>query len=178
MTSIQSQIEAVASAAGVDPGIALAVAQQESGFNPGAIGAAGEIGLFQLMPATAAGLGVNPSDVNQNIQGGVQYLAQLYGSFNSWALALAAYNWGPGNVQNMLNSGGSPPASVQSYVNSVLATAASYDGGAAPTTPGFSLAGVEADVASVVPASWVPTTPMGWAAAGVGALVVLKVFFF
>jgi len=109
---------------GIDPAIALAVAQQESGTSQwqpdGSLvtGSSGEIGVFQLMPATAAGLGVDPTDVNQNIQGGISLLSQLYNQFGNWSQALAAYNAGPGAVTS-----GKIPVSTNSYVNSVLGLA-------------------------------------------------------
>lgn len=109
-TAITNQITSVANEYGVPPAIALAVAQQESGFNQGAVGAAGEIGVFQLMPATAAGLGVDPSDLAQNIQGGIAFLAQLFDKYGSWPAALSAYN------------SGSPTGS-PSYASSVLSIA-------------------------------------------------------
>src|ERR1700690_3086870 len=100
LSATQQQIVNAALAAGVDPAIALAVAQTESGFNQGAIGSSGEVGIFQLMPATAAGLGVNAYDLAGNIQGGIAYLGQMYSQFGNWNDALAAYNWGPANVMN------------------------------------------------------------------------------
>ena len=109
---------------GIDPAIALAVAQQESGTSQwrpdGSLvtGSSGEIGVFQLMPATAAGLGVDQTDVNQNIQGGISLLSQLYNQFGNWPQALAAYNAGPGAVTS-----GKIPVSTNSYVNSVLGLA-------------------------------------------------------
>lgn len=108
--ALQTLITQQATMQGVPPAIALAVAQQESGFNQNAVGAAGEIGVFQLMPATAAGLGVDPGDVTQNVSGGIGFLAQLYGKYGSWAAALSAYN------------SGSPTGS-PNYANSVLAIA-------------------------------------------------------
>ncbi len=113
-------------AQGVPPEIATSVAIRESGIQQwrpdGSLvtGTSGEIGIFQLMPATAAQLGVDPEDPIQNIHGGVKYLAQLYSQFNDWSLALAAYNWGPGNLQRALSSGRSIPAQVQNYVSGVL----------------------------------------------------------
>ena len=101
---------------GVPPAIALAVAQQESGISQWTqsgdlvTGTSGEVGVFQIMPATAAGLGVDPTDVTQNIAGGVSLLGQLYQRYGNWAQALSAYNSGSPN--------GSP-----SYANSVLALA-------------------------------------------------------
>jgi soluble lytic murein transglycosylase-like protein len=117
-TALQNQIAQEAANQGVPPAIALAVAQQESSFNPNARGAAGEIGLFQLMPATASFLGVNPSDVSQNISGGISFLAQLFKKYGSWSSALSAYN------------SGSPSGSLN-YASQVLSKAANY--GAVPT---------------------------------------------
>ena len=109
ITSIQSLITSVANQLGVPPSIALAVAQKESGFNQAAVGSSGEIGVMQLMPATAAGLGVDPSDLNQNVTGGVSLLASLYQQFGNWSDALAAYNAGPTHL-----------AAGQSYASSIL----------------------------------------------------------
>ena len=122
--SLSDLITQQAQSQGIDPAIALAVAQQESGTSQwqpdGSLvtGSSGEVGVFQLMPATAAGLGVDPTDVTQNIQGGVSLLSQLYNQFGNWSQALAAYNAGPGAVTS-----GKIPASTNSYVNSVLGLA-------------------------------------------------------
>jgi len=137
--SIPQMIANTAAAGGVPPGLAVQVAQQESSFNPSAMGSKGELGLFQLMPSTAAALGVtDPLDAVQNAQGGVSYLSQLYAQFGSWDAALAAYNWGPTNVQNAMAKAGSgwlslAPASTQMYVANALA--ASGVSAAAPAQP-------------------------------------------
>lgn len=94
----------------------LKLVEKESGFNPKAKGAKGEIGLFQLMPETAKGLGVDPSEVMQNIRGGIKYLkmqSQKYGG--DLEKALAAYNAGPGRVDS-----GTIPDSTKSYVSDIL----------------------------------------------------------
>lgn len=106
---------------GIPPSLLLAVAEQESGLNQGAVSSAGAIGVMQLMPGTAAGLGVNPNDLAGNINGGAKYLSQMYAQFGSWDLALAAYNAGPGAVSA---AGGIPPyPETQNYVSTILANA-------------------------------------------------------
>lgn len=84
---------------GVPEDLFLRLVQQESGWNPGARSHKGATGLAQLMPDTARRLGVNPHDPVQNLEGGARYLRQMYNTFGSWRLALAAYNAGPGAVQ-------------------------------------------------------------------------------
>ncbi len=115
--AVASMVIDTARANKVDPAWALAIAQQESGFNQLAKSAAGAQGVMQLMPSTAKQLGVNIADVNDNIKGGVIYLKQQQEQFKSLKLASAAYNAGPGNVQKY---GGVPPfKETQNYVQSV-----------------------------------------------------------
>ena len=81
---------------GVDPNFALAIAEQESRFRQSARSPVGATGVMQLMPGTAAGLGVNPYDLRDNIRGGVKYIKQLQGMFgNRYDLIAAGYNAGP-----------------------------------------------------------------------------------
>ncbi len=84
---------------GIPEDLFLRLVQQESGWNPRARSHKGATGLAQLMPGTAAKLGVNPHDPVQNLQGGARYLRMMYNQFGNWRLALAAYNAGPGAVQ-------------------------------------------------------------------------------
>lgn len=112
-SSITNLITSTAAGYGVPPEYALAVAQKESSFNPNAVGAAGEIGLFQIMPATGLSLGYTPAqlqDPENNADAGISFLAQLFDEYGSWPAALSAYNSGSPN--------GSP-----GYANSVLALA-------------------------------------------------------
>lgn len=103
---------------GLDPGLLLSVARQESGFKARSVSSAGAIGVLQLMPATAAELGVDPNDVTQNIRGGAAYLRRQLDRFGSVPLALAAYNAGPGAV---IRYHGIPPfAETQAYVSRIM----------------------------------------------------------
>ncbi len=107
---------------GVSIDLLKAVAYNESGFNPQATSHCGAMGIMQLMPATAEGLGVKDAyDPYQNIMGGAKYLSQLSKMFDgNTKLTIAAYNAGPGNVQKY---DGIPPfEETQNYVKNVMAT--------------------------------------------------------
>jgi soluble lytic murein transglycosylase-like protein len=127
-----AEITAAAKKYGIDPALLAGLVKQESGFKADAGSPAGARGLTQLMPATAAGLGVtNLLDPVQSLEGGAKYLrAQLDAFGGDVTRALAAYNAGPGAVKRY---GGVPPyAETQNYVRAVQANAAAYRA-AAPT---------------------------------------------
>ena len=112
-------IHAAAQKYAVDPKLVSAVAEVESGGNQDAVSPAGAVGVMQLMPDTAAGLGVNPYNMQGNVEGGTKYLREMLDTFGGDVKkAVAAYNAGPNAVKAY---GGVPPyAETQNYVTSVL----------------------------------------------------------
>ena len=103
----------------VDPLLVSLIMEQESGYDPFALSSAGAMGLMQLMPDTAWMLGVeDPWDPEENVEGGVRYFAQQMDRFGRLDLALAAYNAGPGAVEQW---GGLPPyPETVEYVSNIL----------------------------------------------------------
>lgn len=85
------------------PSLVKAVIQVESAGKPEAVSSKGAGGLMQLMPATAKQLGVaDRFDPEQNVEGGSRYLQQMLDKYGKTDIALAAYNWGPGNVDRAI----------------------------------------------------------------------------
>ena len=110
-------MSAIACEHGIPTGLFDAMIIQESRYNPAAISKMKAYGLAQLMPGTAAQLGVNPYDPVQNLRGGARYLRTQLDTFGQVHLALAAYNAGPGRVK-----GGVIPRirETQGYVATIL----------------------------------------------------------
>lgn len=103
---------------GIPTKLFLQLVKMESGWRPDAVSPAGAQGLTQLMPETARGLGVDPLDPIQNLEGGARYLRQQFDRFKRWDLATAAYNAGPGAVEKY---GGVPPyRETQRYVRNLM----------------------------------------------------------
>lgn len=122
-------VKRASAATGVDSSLIRGVIQAESAGNAKALSPKGAVGLMQLMPSTAAELGVDPTDPAQNVLGGARYLASLLKRFDGdETLALAGYNAGPGAVDRY---GGVPPyRETRNYVSSVLSHRRRFAGGA------------------------------------------------
>ena len=117
-SSLAPTFLAAAARYGVPVSLLTAVARVESGFTPTAVSSAGAQGLMQLMPQTAASLGIDPFDPTQAINGAAQLLSGYLQQLGSVPMALAAYNAGPAAVQSY---GGVPPyPQTQAYVRAVL----------------------------------------------------------
>jgi hypothetical protein len=117
---LEALIHKYAQVYGVDPSLVRAVMRHESGFNAAAVSPKGAQGLMQLMPGTAALMGVkNPFDPEQNIAGGVSYLRNCLDRFqHNVPLAVAAYNAGP---EAVARCGAIPPyQETQVFVNNVM----------------------------------------------------------
>lgn len=124
----ESDYQSASTAFGVPLNILLWQGQQESNFDPSAVSSAGAIGIAQFMPGTAQQFGIDPYSASQSINAQAKYMSQLYAEFGSWTAALAAYNWGPGNLSNAISQYGpswadwSPyaPGQTQNYVANIL----------------------------------------------------------
>lgn len=193
--SIPDLIIAEAGAQGVPAELALEVAHAESGFNQDARGSSGEVGVFQLMEDTAADLGVDRYDLQQNIHGGVKYLAQQLARFGDPVQAVAAYNAGPGAVGSAIAKYGTdgfvsaePGAPfIPAWLASLTATTRNYVAGifgnlnteytATPSNPGVSPA--SSPFPPFLPGEGIPGQPaedytvfLVFAAVGLVALVL------
>lgn len=123
-------IQQASSQTGISPALGYGLISQESRGNPNAISPAGARGLTQLMPGTAADLGVtNPHDPAQAIPAGFRYLKQQIDKYGSERAGLMAYNWGPGHYEKWVRDGSDPdriPQETRDFVRRVQGYAASY----------------------------------------------------
>jgi len=116
-----STIEQAATNNGIPAALLAALLSHESGFDPTAVSSAGAEGIAQFMPATAAGMNIDPYDPTQAINGAATLLGSYASKFGSYADALAAYDAGPSAVERY---GGIPPyAETEAYVPAVLSKA-------------------------------------------------------
>lgn len=120
MPRIDAAIETYSEQFGIDSELVRAVIKEESGFQPFALSTSGAMGLMQLMPGTAEGLGVTDAyNIEQSIKGGTQYLSYQLSAFDeNLELALAAYNAGPNAVKKY--DGIPPYEQTQNYVKKVM----------------------------------------------------------
>ena len=136
---------------GIDPNLAVHVLYKETGNlkDPEtARSKAGAIGVMQLMPKTAKGLGVDPLNPEENIRGGVTYLKQMYDKYQDPTLALAAYNAGPGRLDKALKSGQGImglPRETQNYVRMASGGEVKHFQYGGSTMGGFELDGSSSD---------------------------------
>ncbi|GHO89941.1 lytic transglycosylase domain-containing protein [Dictyobacter formicarum] len=111
-------------AADINPDLFVRQIQQESGFNPAAVSPAGAIGIAQFMPATAAGLGIDPHDPVQSLRAAAHLMSSYIQQYGSESAALAAYNAGPHALQRARSQCGDAwmsclPAETQRYISMI-----------------------------------------------------------
>lgn len=109
---------------GLPAGLLMRMAWAESSFRPDAVGQTTRYGtakgMFQLIDTTAEWLKVDPFNVASAADGAGRYMKYLYGRFASWPLAVAAYNWGEGNLSNALKGTKNAPRETIDYVAKIL----------------------------------------------------------
>jgi soluble lytic murein transglycosylase-like protein len=110
---------------GISPTYFVRQIQQESGFNPNAESPSGAVGIAQFMPSTAAGLGIDPWNPIQALQGAAKMMANAYHAYGDYAKALAAYNAGSANLNYAVSSCGANwlscmPLQTQDYVATIM----------------------------------------------------------
>ncbi|HEY7639190.1 MAG TPA: transglycosylase SLT domain-containing protein, partial [Steroidobacteraceae bacterium] len=146
--NLRAEARSAARRYGLPEKVFLSLVRHESGWKPDARSPVGAVGLTQLMPMTAKGLGVDPNDPLQNLDGGARYLRQQLDKFGDIKLALAAYNAGPGAVERY--NGVPPYQQTQSYVRNIMRDAGKS--GSMPPLPPISGAVPQSKVSPAAPA--------------------------
>ena len=144
-------VTTAAAARGVNPNILLAQIDKESAGNPNAVNngdiqvtGSASVGLAQFQPGTAKQYGIDPTDPRQSIKGQAAYMSDLLTKYSGdYNKSLAAYNWGPGNLDKSMQRWGNDwqshlPASTREYVSTIMANAGQT------VAPGQSAAGAPA----------------------------------
>lgn len=181
---------------GLDPGLVVAQARLESGFNPSAVNPkSGAKGVMQLLDSTAAQFGVtNLFDPVANVDAGVHYLAQLLRSYGGdIGKALAAYDWGPGNLNKAIQAWGDDwlnhaPAETQNYLATIAGIHPSVTPASSPDTPPLTIDAATGQViedstptpGDIVPAGVAPGTSPNYlllTALGIGAYLLADSLF-
>lgn len=127
--AIDYSINEAAQKYNVDPALLAAIAKQESGFNQSAQSGAGAVGVMQLMPDTAKGLGVDANDLQGNIEGGAKYIRQMLDMYDGDVeKALAAYNAGAGNLDSVNGDISKLSEETRNYVPAVMANYEGFKG--------------------------------------------------
>jgi soluble lytic murein transglycosylase-like protein len=128
--SLKSVIDSASSAFSLPDNLLANLLGTESSYKPSIISgqqtsAAGAVGIAQFMPGTASQYGVDSTDPTSAIPGAANMLSDLYNQFGNWQYAVAAYNWGSGNVSKWLASGKTTPvpAETQNYVLKITGSA-------------------------------------------------------
>lgn len=172
--NIQTVLQNASASSGVPYSILQALAYQESSYDPSATSGKGAQGLLQLMPATAASLGVtNAYDAQQNANAGASYLASLYRQFGNWNDALVAYNEGPGAFQ-----ASGAYASSAAYASTILGNAGVLSAPAAAPVAADSSGGDSGSVDASSVADFLPAIDFSdpWTIAAAGLIVAGLVY--
>ncbi len=111
--------------AGIPPTYFVNQINVESGFNPNAVSPSGAVGIAQMIPSTAAGVGANPYDPVSALNGAAKLMAGYYKQYGDYAKALAAYNAGSGTVNYAIQAGGANwmsflPAETRNYIFKIM----------------------------------------------------------
>lgn len=180
-------VQAAGAAKGVNSNILLAQLDAESGGNPKAVSPVGAAGVSQFMPATAAQYGVDVRNPKSSINGQAAFMGDLLKKYGGdYSKALAAYNWGPGNLDKALSTYGNTwrshlPSETSNYITKVMTNAGAVAptgdtsmsaaalaptpvgaDAAAPTTPGEAAAPVDNSQRAPVASTLAPMANLNW----------------